>query len=408
MRVLSIQQPFAQLVVRGVKRLEVRTWDTDYRGRIAIHASSAVPSQEVERQWQRNRAMALCFADQGWLDREDLKKLPRSAIVGTVELVGVHLGKEVHGGKTDLFTWNWLTQLLELATRDPQTGELRPIQARLRPLPVAIASDQYAWAFLRPVEIEPIEEVTGKQNLWTLPDDVSLKTSEREARSLAGQWHPPPVDASRRKASLEAWRERFLSELEREVRSVEEVAMRRREINRLEFENPRIEEMFHRTLRAYDKEHLIETPGGGECYVRLEEPLKKLFDGRDVVPYDEFELALRRFVTSEVKREKEAVRERERRRRLLKFLENLMDTTEESPSKAASIRDLLRRELDRMLDEEEWEDADLAELWQQEREEAIPEERLANMEAEFGRVWNEGEEAVLEDAEDAADDGEDE
>jgi hypothetical protein len=91
MRTLSIQQPFAQLVVRGMKLLEVRPQDTDYRGRIAIHASAAVPPKAIEKQWKEDRDMALRFADEGWLDREDIKALPRSAIIGTVELVGVHL-----------------------------------------------------------------------------------------------------------------------------------------------------------------------------------------------------------------------------------------------------------------------------------------------------------------------------
>jgi hypothetical protein len=45
MRMLSIQQPFAQLLVRGIKRFELRPWGTDYRGRIAIYASAARGSQ---------------------------------------------------------------------------------------------------------------------------------------------------------------------------------------------------------------------------------------------------------------------------------------------------------------------------------------------------------------------------
>ena len=155
MRVLSIQQPFAQLVVRGAKRLEVRPWTTKYRGRIAIHASSAVPSRDIVREWKRDREMALRFADQGWLDRDDLKALPRSAIIGTVELVGVYLGKEVHEGSTPHFAWNLATNRMEVAARDPRSGQLRPIETRQRPLLVPVPENQYAWVFGDPVEIEP-------------------------------------------------------------------------------------------------------------------------------------------------------------------------------------------------------------------------------------------------------------
>jgi hypothetical protein len=38
MRVLTIHQPWAALIVRGVKDVENRTWPTTYRGPVLIHA----------------------------------------------------------------------------------------------------------------------------------------------------------------------------------------------------------------------------------------------------------------------------------------------------------------------------------------------------------------------------------
>lgn len=37
-KVLSIRQPWAWLIVAGLKDIENRTWKTDYRGRLLIHA----------------------------------------------------------------------------------------------------------------------------------------------------------------------------------------------------------------------------------------------------------------------------------------------------------------------------------------------------------------------------------
>jgi len=37
---LSVRQPWADLLVRGIKDVENRTWDTKYRGRLFIHAST--------------------------------------------------------------------------------------------------------------------------------------------------------------------------------------------------------------------------------------------------------------------------------------------------------------------------------------------------------------------------------
>lgn len=40
MRVLTVRQPWASLIVAGHKDVENRTWATTYRGRVLIHAAS--------------------------------------------------------------------------------------------------------------------------------------------------------------------------------------------------------------------------------------------------------------------------------------------------------------------------------------------------------------------------------
>lgn len=42
MKALSIQQPWAWLIVRGSKDIENRSWHTDFRGRFLIHAGKTV------------------------------------------------------------------------------------------------------------------------------------------------------------------------------------------------------------------------------------------------------------------------------------------------------------------------------------------------------------------------------
>ena len=44
MNVLSVHQPHAALLVRGVRRIETRPWQTRYRGLLAIHAARREPS----------------------------------------------------------------------------------------------------------------------------------------------------------------------------------------------------------------------------------------------------------------------------------------------------------------------------------------------------------------------------
>jgi hypothetical protein len=40
MKVLTVKNPWAQLIIRGEKDVENRTWKTDYRGDLLIHAST--------------------------------------------------------------------------------------------------------------------------------------------------------------------------------------------------------------------------------------------------------------------------------------------------------------------------------------------------------------------------------
>ena len=49
MRVLSIKEPFASLICEGIKHIETRSWKTNYRGEIYIHASRAKVPKNDER-----------------------------------------------------------------------------------------------------------------------------------------------------------------------------------------------------------------------------------------------------------------------------------------------------------------------------------------------------------------------
>jgi hypothetical protein len=49
MRCLSFRQPWLDLLISGVKRVEVRRWNTRYRGPLLLHAASQVDQEAVER-----------------------------------------------------------------------------------------------------------------------------------------------------------------------------------------------------------------------------------------------------------------------------------------------------------------------------------------------------------------------
>lgn len=46
MKALTIRQPWASLIAHGVKTIETRSWSTEYRGPLAIHAGKHRPAHD--------------------------------------------------------------------------------------------------------------------------------------------------------------------------------------------------------------------------------------------------------------------------------------------------------------------------------------------------------------------------
>lgn len=49
MKVITLKQPWATLVAEGIKKYEFRSWKTNYRGKVLIHAGAGIDKKEMER-----------------------------------------------------------------------------------------------------------------------------------------------------------------------------------------------------------------------------------------------------------------------------------------------------------------------------------------------------------------------
>lgn len=49
MKVLTIKQPWATLIMQGDKRFEFRSWKTSYRGDLLIHAGKGIDKEAMKR-----------------------------------------------------------------------------------------------------------------------------------------------------------------------------------------------------------------------------------------------------------------------------------------------------------------------------------------------------------------------
>ena len=53
MKVLSLTEPYATLIMKGIKTIETRSWKTSCRGKLYIHASST----HISREYRNNDAL---------------------------------------------------------------------------------------------------------------------------------------------------------------------------------------------------------------------------------------------------------------------------------------------------------------------------------------------------------------
>lgn len=49
MKALTIKQPWASLIMQGIKKYEFRSWQTKYRGDILIHSSKQVDKEAMKK-----------------------------------------------------------------------------------------------------------------------------------------------------------------------------------------------------------------------------------------------------------------------------------------------------------------------------------------------------------------------
>ncbi len=80
MKCLSISQPFADLIIRGKKTIELRRWNTNFRGEFLIHSPKKIRTEDCKRL------------------KINPKNLVKGAIVGKAEIYDV----KKYNSKTEL------------------------------------------------------------------------------------------------------------------------------------------------------------------------------------------------------------------------------------------------------------------------------------------------------------------
>jgi hypothetical protein len=142
MKALSVKQPWAGLIAAGIKNIENRTWRTNYTGLLVI-VSSKLPAPAGD--WQRARAKCESL---GLAFPEALCKI-NAAAIGTVTLHYL-IGYNERG---------------RVVTDHPEKRKLN-LEWWNR--------NGFGWIFEGARVLTHPVPVTGRLNIYTLPDDAAL------------------------------------------------------------------------------------------------------------------------------------------------------------------------------------------------------------------------------------------
>lgn len=121
MRCLSVRQPWAWLIVHGHKPVENRTWSTDHRGRLLIHAG--LTFDDAGYTWVRSNFPGL---------RVPLKsEFERGGIVGRAQLIACIDQSLRMGPFGHILDSPWFFGPVGWVLQDPEPLEFRRYKGRL-------------------------------------------------------------------------------------------------------------------------------------------------------------------------------------------------------------------------------------------------------------------------------------
>ena len=120
MRTISVRQPFAMLIVRGGKDIENRSWSTEYRGPLLIHAG-VKPMSKSDWQWIKD--LVKWNHDRGIMAPDIIPAdVQYGGIVGMVTLADVVT--ESQSGWFDAGGFGWVLTQPRLLPFHPCKGQL--------------------------------------------------------------------------------------------------------------------------------------------------------------------------------------------------------------------------------------------------------------------------------------------
>lgn len=140
MKAITVIQPWATLLATGKKHIETRSWKTNYRGEILIHAGKKDPLFGISDMTEDARERAFrSLGLYGMFNR--FQKFPTGEILGKANLVNcLQIDEQM------------TTLLREQYPDEYAFGDFTP--------------RRYAWIMENPILFDKVIPASGKQGLW--------------------------------------------------------------------------------------------------------------------------------------------------------------------------------------------------------------------------------------------------
>ena len=146
MKAISLIQPWASLIVMGVKKFETRSWKTEYRGNLLIHASSKLPTDFQKDKFTEGSYFKDYIAD--------MELLPYGVVIGKVNLVGIYRAE-------DLISPQALFKDVLISEHEKALGDY--------------SQGRYAWALEEALLFKTPIPYRGALGIWEFPDNLLPK-----------------------------------------------------------------------------------------------------------------------------------------------------------------------------------------------------------------------------------------
>lgn len=161
-RVLTVRQPYATMICKGLKSIEFRTWSTKHRGRLYIHASR---QEDLD-----------IFGFSPLLKEYDQCVDMRGHKIKETKYINIVDNEIVLLDETERVAFDLLKTEIKLQCQDPPTTLFlqHSIIGHVDLVDIEKAGKQYNWILENPVYLSnPVIGVKGKLKIWTMPDIIN-------------------------------------------------------------------------------------------------------------------------------------------------------------------------------------------------------------------------------------------